>query len=88
MNLRFRKLATEQEGIQDPFTLSVLGEREVSLIPCRRVLTYGEESIRVETVGCVVSVKGAGLSLKAYYDKEVRISGEIDGVSIERSGRG
>ncbi len=84
MNMKFFKMPRESEKLEDDFMLSILGERELSLIPCRRVLLYEEDAIRIETVGCVVSVKGEGLSLKAYHGKEMRISGRLDAVSIER----
>lgn len=85
MNMRFMKMPKENGSLQDPFSLSVLGEREVSLVPCKRILKYEEGDIRIETVGCVVAVKGAGLSLKAYHEKEMRITGRIDSLAIERS---
>lgn len=84
MNLRFMKLPSDNERIKDAFSLSVLGEREVSLVPCKKVLTYEDTLVRVETVGCVVAVVGAALSLKAYHGDAMRITGRIDSVAIER----
>ena len=84
MNLKFMKLPKDNDKIKDSFSLSVLGEREVSLVPCRRVLTYEENDIRIETVGCVVAIKGESLSLKAYHEREMRVMGRIDSLAIER----
>ena len=84
MNLRFMKLPKDNERIKDAFSLSVLGEREVSLVPCKKVLTYEDTLVRVETVGCILAVQGEALSLKAYHEDAMRITGKIDSVVIER----
>ena len=84
MNFKFMKLPKDNERIRDAFLLSVQGEREVSLVPCKKVLTYEEHLVRVETVGCVVAVSGKALSLKAYHGDAMRITGRIDMLSIER----
>lgn len=84
MNLKFMKLPKDNERIRDAFSLSVFGEHEVSLVPCKKVLTYEDSLVRVETVGCVVAVSGASLSLKAYHDDAMRITGRIDSLTIER----
>lgn len=84
MNFRFLKMPVERESLEEPFNLSVMGEREVTVAPCRRVITYEDALVRVETAGCVVAVTGEGLSLKAYHGKEMRITGRIDSLAIER----
>lgn len=84
MNLKFMKMPKDNERIRDAFSLSVLGEHEVSLVPCKKVLTYENNLVRVETVGCVVAVSGDSLSLKAYHEDAMRITGRIDSLSIER----
>ena len=84
MNFRFMKLPRDNERITDAFSLSLLGEKEVSLVPCKKVLTYENTIVRVETVGCVVAVCGESLSLKAYHEDAMQITGRIDSVSIER----
>ena len=84
MNLKFMKLPKDNERIKDAFSLSLLGEHEVSLVPCKKVLTYEDNLVRVETVGCVVAVLGKELSLKAYHEDAMRITGRIDSLSIER----
>ena len=84
MNFRFMKLPRDNERITDAFSLSLLGEKEVSLVPCKKVLTYENTLVRVETVGCVVAVCGDSLALKAYHEDAMQITGRIDSVSIER----
>ena len=82
--MRFMKLPKDNERLADSFSLSLSGQREVSLVPCKKVLTYEEGDIRIETVGCVVAVKGRGLCLKAFHESEMRITGQIDSLAIER----
>lgn len=84
MNLKFMKLPSDNECIKDAFSLSLLGGREVSLVPCKKVLTYEDVLVRVETVGCVVAVCGKSLALKAYHEDAMRITGQIDSVTVER----
>ena len=84
MNFKFMKLPKDNERLQDAFSLSLLGEHEVSLAPCKKVLTYEDNLVRVETVGCVVAVTGDSLSLKAYHEDAMRITGRIDSLRIER----
>jgi len=85
MNLRFLRLPKESEALSPPFFISVSGDSEITLSPCRRVLTYESDCIRIETVGCTVEIKGEALTLSAYHGKEVRIKGLILSVAIERS---
>lgn len=84
MNLRFLRLPGESEALSPPFFISVSGDSEITLSPCRRVLIYESDLIRMETVGCTVEIKGSALSLSAYHGKEVRIRGMILSVGIER----
>ena len=84
MNLKFMKLPNDNECIKDTFSLSLLGGREVSLVPCKKVLTYEDSLVRVETVGCVVAICGNSLALKAYHEDAMRITGQIDSVTVER----
>lgn len=82
--MRFSKLPRQGDRLSEPFTVAVSGDREVSVTGCRKVLTYEEELVRIETKGCVVAVRGDSLSLKAYHPGEMRITGRIDGLAIER----
>jgi hypothetical protein len=84
MNLRFLKMPQEKEPLSAPFSLSLSGERELTLAPCRRVLTYESERIRIETVGCTVEIKGEALTLSAFHENEVRVKGLILSVGVER----
>lgn len=84
MNLRFLKLPKESESLSAPFFISISGNSEIALSPCRRVLVYESGRIRMETVGCFVEILGDGLTLAAYHGSEVRIRGLILSVSIER----
>lgn len=84
MNLRFLKLPKESESLASPFFIGVSGDREITLSPCRRVLVYENDCIRIETVGCTVEIRGSELSLSAYHAHEVSIRGLILSVAIER----
>ena len=84
MNLRFLRLPKDEEGLSAPFILSVSGDREITLSPCRRVLVYERDLVRLETVGCTVEIRGDQLSLSAYHENEVRIKGLILSLQIER----
>ncbi len=84
MNLRFLRLPKESEALSPPFFISVSGDREITLSPCRRVLLYESDCIRIETVGCTVEIQGGALTLSAYHGQEVRIKGLILSVAIER----
>ena len=85
MNLRFLRLPQESEALSPPFFISVSGDSEITLSPCRRVLIYESDCIRIETVGCTVEIRGGSLSLSAYHGKDVHIKGLIVSVAIERS---
>lgn len=84
MNLRFLPLPKEKEALTAPFTLSLAGDRELTLAPCRRVLVYEDDRIAIETVNCTVEVCGKALSLAAYHENEMRVKGLILSLSIKR----
>lgn len=84
MKIRFAKMSPQNESLAEPFTVSLAGEREVSVTGCKKVLAYEEDLVRIETKGCVVAVQGEALSLKAYHENEMRITGRIDKLAIER----
>lgn len=84
MKIRLAKMTPHNEHLAEPFTVSLSGENEVSVTGCRRVLTYEDALVRIETVGCVVAIEGDALSLKAFHENEMRISGRIDKLGIER----
>ena len=85
MNLRFLRLPKEAEGLSAPFVLSVSGDHEITLSPCRRVLLYENDCVRIETTGCTVEIRGEALTLSAFHEKEIKIQGLILSTSIERS---
>ncbi len=84
MNMRFAKMSVQNESLAESFTVSVAGDREVSVSGCKKVLTYEEDLIRIQTRECVVAVKGEALSLKSFHPGEMRITGRIDTLAIER----
>ena len=57
----------------------------MTLAPCRRVILYEKECIRIETVGCFVEIRGSELTLSAYHGEEMRVRGLILSLSVERS---
>ncbi len=84
MSIRFNKIPLKGERLSEAFTVSVNGSREVSVTGSKRVIEYADEKVRLETSECIVSVSGSSLSLKAYNENEMRISGKISGVAIEK----
>ncbi|MBR2987558.1 MAG: YabP/YqfC family sporulation protein [Clostridia bacterium] len=85
MNLRFLKLPMDDGSLSAPFSLSLAGDHEMTLSPCRRVTLYEEDAISLETAGCRVAVRGKGLTLTSYREGEICIRGVILTLSVERS---
>ncbi len=84
MNLRFLTLPKEDETLAAPFVLSLSGDHEVTIAPCRRVSLYERDCIKIETIGCTVKIVGDALTLAAFRQKEVSIKGLILSLHIER----
>ena len=84
MNFCFRRMPRESEGLAPPFFVSLSGDHEVAVSPCRRVLQYETNVIRMETVGATVEIRGDQLTLAAFHERDVTVKGLILSVSIER----
>lgn len=85
MNLRFWQMPKEDAALVAPFILSMSGDHEITLSPCRRVLLYEDTCIRIETVGCTVEIRGSALTLSAFHGEEIQVKGLILSLGIERS---
>ena len=63
--------------------LTVSGRREVMAHGCRAILSYSESEVKLRLQDMVLTVAGAGLTMKSYYDGSVRVSGRLTGLRFE-----
>ncbi len=60
--------------------IEMRGRNTLTVGGCRRILSYGEEEITLETKEGVLSVTGRGLTCISYFATDIGIEGEIDGL--------
>lgn len=58
------------------------GRERITVEPCRRLLTYGEEEICLELSGMQLKILGKGLFLQYYRAGAIRIGGILEGLEF------
>ena len=71
------------EVLPGGFSLSMTGEREVTVRGCRRILLYREDRVELALRGRVLAVTGRALYCTAFSAGTVTVVGKIQGVLLE-----
>ena len=74
-------------GLSNGFMAEMRGRCGVSIRGCRRILSYSQREIRLDTRDGAVSVLGEALFCTAYCADAVGIEGRIDAVLFEDSAK-
>ena len=57
---------------------SVTGRHQIELCGCMGLLVYKDDVIRIRLCDSIITISGAGLTLKNYFGGRMVISGRID----------
>ena len=63
--------------------LTISGRREVMAHGCRAILSYSESEVKLRLSDMILTVCGAGLTMKSYFGGAVRVSGRLTGLHFE-----
>ena len=77
---RIKRLAPEN------FTVTLENDKNVWVDGCIAVLVYEEEQIVLKLSRRRLTVTGSALTLEAFSDHEICISGRITGIALEERG--
>ena len=64
--------------------VELLGDRELLLARHRGILAYSAEEIIVSAPPHTLRIRGSGLCLRAMTGEELRVTGRISGIEVEK----
>ena len=73
-------MPTDALGVTDGFMAELRGKNGITVKGCRRILTYSETRITLDTRDGAVTVLGSSLACYAYFHGAVGIEGRVYGV--------
>ena len=82
MDALSEKLDIPREALPHGFALTLSGQRELTLLGCRHILTYSEEEILLSMGRRTLRVGGRGLLCASFAAGALTVTGEIDTLSF------
>ncbi len=87
-NVRNKKIISgmlEGQGIGKESSIFVVGNREVSVCGCKKVVSYSYEFVRLASCDGVIDIYGAELEVASCFGSEIKLSGRIHKISFSES---
>ncbi len=66
-----------EQGIGKESSVFVLGDREMSVCGCKKVVSYSSEFVRLANCDGFLDVRGKELQVASCFGSEIRLSGRI-----------
>ena len=77
------RLDIPREALPAGFGVILSGRGELTVRGSRRILSYGEENIRLLLTGTVLSIKGKALLCTAFGSESMTVCGRICAIEFE-----
>ncbi len=66
-----------EQGTGKESSIFVLGNREMSVCGCKKVVNYSPELVRLENCDGYLDITGHGLTIASCFGSEIKLSGSI-----------
>ncbi len=86
---KLKKLALSgmlsEQGFRHESSLFVLGDRELTVSGCKKVVSYSPECVRLKNCDGYLEVAGKALSVASCFGAEIKLCGEICEIKFTES---
>lgn len=77
------RLDIPREALPGGFGITISGRNELTVRGGRRILSYGEQNIRLLLANEILSIKGEGLLCTAFGSENMTVCGRISTIEFE-----